>query len=307
MKILFYGVVILFLSTSCATSAQTPFAPPGATWYYSWTGMTLHGYYLLEEAGDTTIQNIPCKKITHSVYSVDFLGNTATYNYPNRFVYSDSDRVFLYRENAFDTLFDFSLQVGDHYKLSFGSECDTAVILITETGTMVINGEELRYYQAETGSDLNETWFFTGTITERIGGLTQWPFGITSCEIDSDWGNEFRCYFDPEFGSFESGVEPSCDYLVGINEVTIQSPGFEIFPNPARDILTLKFQGRNAVATAIELLDMQGRTLMKYPVPAHQEQLQLDISQLSGGVYMAKGVFFDGVVFFKRFEVISFP
>jgi hypothetical protein len=88
---------------------------------------------------------------------------------------------------------------------------------------------------------------------------------------------------------------------VGINEQ--DTPGISVFPNPANDLLTLEVkQGYDYSIETIEIINPAGQTVIKIKQNLLTEQTQIDISQLTDGIYILKLKMQNGS--YKTFRVI---
>ncbi|HYG50991.1 MAG TPA: hypothetical protein VD905_08805, partial [Flavobacteriales bacterium] len=153
-------------------------APSGATWHYRADG----GYYVFTYSGDTVLSFVNCKVIEKRFIFDNSWGtgiDTLT-NY--EYMYADTDRVYIYRFNAFQVLYDFSAVVGDtltvpgtnHY-----TGCDsTGLVRVDTTGTMVINGQTLRFYSVH---HIGTTgWGWNTRIVEKVGPIYNYSVAATA-------------------------------------------------------------------------------------------------------------------------------
>ncbi|MFN3530254.1 MAG: T9SS type A sorting domain-containing protein [Bacteroidia bacterium] len=60
-----------------------------------------------------------------------------------------------------------------------------------------------------------------------------------------------------------------------------------LYPNPGSGLYTLEIGG-NSAPTELELYDMKGSLLMRKPVQADEQKLELNLSQLAAGVYVLR-------------------
>jgi len=81
-----------------------------------------------------------------------------------------------------------------------------------------------------------------------------------------------------------------CTYLsdsfvvanVGINEISLS--GFQVFPNPVNDVLTIK-NNAGAMMHEIKITDTWGRIVMKYAINNNFDNYNIDLTYLKSGVY----------------------
>lgn len=88
------------------------------------------------------------------------------------------------------------------------------------------------------------------------------------------WGNE-------ELGTFN---------ICAIELPTLSSEGFElnsftIFPNPAKDVVYLKFDRTQIDQLNIFIYNIQGKLVLNSAEAVHNDKMELDISGLTAGIY----------------------
>ena len=151
-------------------------SPNGATWY---TGIIENissqnqGFIRTISIGDTVLNSIDCK-LLESVH-VNSSGQITLVD--TLIMYSDSGRVFHYRNGSLYILYDFSLNAGDSWQtiapypslftLS-GNSPDTIVeVVVDSISTITISGIAKKVMYVH--SDSND-WYFLNPIIEDIGG-----------------------------------------------------------------------------------------------------------------------------------------
>jgi hypothetical protein len=75
-----------------------------------------------------------------------------------------------------------------------------------------------------------------------------------------------------------------CDYLLHtkINEIKQPNKTVTIFPNPTKDILSIRLLKPDMKVNSMQIIDMQGKVLKVF------NQNELNISSLSKGIYLIK-------------------
>ena len=250
-----YFTLIIFISLFSLGKSQT-WCPPGASWYYDINFINCDGYYKFEYAGDSVINSVSCKKIVQtSKMKCWWDSNYQDFILDTFYMYADTDKVFYYRNNQFNLLYDFSVQTGDTMYITgitqpwWENTCDSvAELVVDSTGTMIINSESLRYYCVHPLS--GSPFSFQGRIVEKIGPLLKYPFMNGSygtnyflpvkndtcglfIEEEAENGT-FRCYYDDNFPTV-SVTQYSCDYTLETPENEFQSIYF--YPNPANEFI----------------------------------------------------------------------
>lgn len=79
-------------------------------------------------------------------------------------------------------------------------------------------------------------------------------------------------------------VVTSLDGLLSENEVFKTSNNtFEVYPNPMNQMLTVNFGGD--LYKKLNIIDMNGKTVMTFNVPSQSTDMKIDVSDLSKGMY----------------------
>jgi len=71
--------------------------------------------------------------------------------------------------------------------------------------------------------------------------------------------------------------------VLGMDEKTFEE--FAVYPNPASNVLNVKYSGMTSESATFELVSMVGTTVYSRELTNVDDQLKLDISKLSRGVY----------------------
>lgn len=272
-----------------------PFPAPGASWHYDYVHFWVEGYVNITYVGDTMINNKTVGKLQKDGY---YYNHELLQQYHQHlgyeYMYSDGDRVYVYRHNQFYVLWDFSAAPGDSWLIpeSFDTGYDTtAQVTVMATGDTVINGLTLRYFELEYNYNYEEQqWAYHGLVVERIGPIQDYLMPHATFIADLIEGGPLRCYSDDDFGLFETGIAESCDYLVGLNENKIAS-SFLLVPNPAKEEVHLHFNLGVSDNVLIEVFGLDGRLLQSHSVASLKQgshNIVLNTAWLSPGVYILK-------------------
>lgn len=83
----------------------------------------------------------------------------------------------------------------------------------------------------------------------------------------------------------ESSIsEPICKSAIGLNDLLDNEPTITLYPNPTSSKANLNIKGLSTKAD-IQVLDIQGRILKSYILNPNTTSLELDLSDLSKGLY----------------------
>ena len=282
---------VLFLIFSVVEAkAQTPWAAPGATWYYTFDHFAYAQYIKIQKVNDTLINGFPCDVLQKTRIGYDYLQSTYdTIDLGREYTTMsfDGDTVFYFRGNKFYTLYTFNAVPGNMWIISGNnSSCPQEdTIRVDSIGFEIINSDTLRYLWTSKISNAYGL-YFTGRITERIGCLG-YMFPEPYCQIiDINEGGPFRCYNDSDGWQFSAGIVSSCDYTPAIGERPNQDAELFIFPNPFSHFAHLKIPDEfsNQIIT-FEIFDVHENVLIKEEV---LNELVIDGSSLLNGVYFWK-------------------
>lgn len=261
-------------------------AASGSIWHYSINAFNIVGYIKIEKTGDTIIGGKICDVLNTSRYVYDYPSNNY-YSYLNidtNYTYTDSGKVFFWINNSFRKLYDFNANVGDTVfvqevfsSTGFCNLQDTSIV--DSVGTMVINGDTLRYYHLNPLQQYS--WHYLGRIVEKIGCLG-YMFPENNCLLDYMETGPFRCYSDSSGWSYQTGAAPSCDFIIGMNELA-ENFLFTIYPNPSSGIFSIL---SSEIITGIEIFDVLGKKIENWKFDFGK--IQIDLSKQSKGIYFVR-------------------
>lgn len=318
-------VLCLLLLAGPGASAQNSFAPVGAEWWYGGNNrhgsfIPLEQSWLqhVQAVGDTALTGIPCRKLTITG-TLPFVP-TAAFKNP-LYVYDNTDTVFVFSERAgkFIPLYIFNVQQGDTICLSglFQLSGDSTFCYIVDSvGTELVDTSHLKaVYTRSFSPGKNYSvnwgparptsqgpWQSRGKYVERLGGVwplggvTIWPvFGsffpaLTTHVIEGSnvlltempYG-DFRCYADASH--FVKLDTVACDrQYLGLEDFHAPT-GCTVFPNPARDRITIKAEAAFEKNAKYSLYDVTGRLLLEQPLPAGRKEAVLSVGSMGAGLY----------------------
>ena len=290
------------------------FALPGAIWHYSFSATFNDGVNRIFHDGDTLIQGVQAQKLQmRSSYTFWETGDTfidvfAGYEY----TYADQDHVYQLVGNEFKLLYDFTVQPNDTI-LIYNSEnydpsqheCDSVGrAIVTEIGTEIINGLELRWYIVETLEE--STFILNGKIIERIGNTTGSLFSLPSdCIYIQEWIGQFlRCYEDDDFPQYKP-YSGECDFVTGIDEFTSEQNFFSFYPNPASGVVNVSVV-ESVKVIKVRVYEVSGKVLLDQSplIPLLQGgTISFNVNNLNPGMYLLELETKDGYREVKRLVV----
>lgn len=281
-------LIFTFVSSIYANHARCQsWAPDGAEWYYDYVNFWYTGYVHVTVLGDTVINDTTCRILHREsvIYNQEF-GTTNTYYYGRSYMFSDADRVYIFENEKFYTLYDFSASPGDTIIIPQNSSlpqsgCDTeGMIVVIDTGTMNINGLNLRKITVHWSDESH--WAIYGNVVEYIGPIDSYMLPEPNwCVVDLFEGGPLRCYTDPEFGLYNTGMAPECDYLVSLPELT-ENNEILIFPNPSKGVFNVKVP-EELNGCEVKIYDYTGQLIFNGLITSGEHNT--DLTGFASGLY----------------------
>jgi len=134
--------------------------------------------------------------------------------------------------------------------------------------------------------DHNEVWPLLDYLTFRL--LRRPASGIPWEDLNA--GSSYTVEFNfPKikvcglfnFSEFAIGRDPAFTGLTNMDE----NENLTIYPNPANDLVNLKFKDALSQNTKLTVLDISGRIVFSTQVPLNTEKFQLSTAELKSGLY----------------------
>lgn len=277
---------IFLFSFSIIVKSQIAWCDSGATWHYNYYKFSEIGYNTFWFEKDTVVNSINCKKIKkHRYYYEQMFNYYNNQSLGNEIVYKQNNVVYIFNNysNTFDTLYNINANIGDKWKMTkyaSSSTCDSNIVTVTDTGTLIINSFPLRFLKVKL--DLKkENITKYDTIIQNIGYLQTYFYPMENCIIDGSEGSNLRCYSDNKFGLYNR-YGKNCDFIIShIEENSLSKINF--YPNPANNLLHFENLPINEeVNYTIYALD--GKIIQQGTISINQ----IDISSFENGVYFLK-------------------
>ena len=268
------------------------FAPIGAEWFYTeyhaFSGDI--GYFKIVCEKDTLFEGQMCKKLVKNT----------TLECANRpkieYIYENDSVAYFYDPdfNEFQILYNFACQTDSSWQIkikdiySEEQQVDTLFVFVDSVSQIIINSTNLKElfvtYKGITNGQVAMT--YSCILVQKIGSFDYlfniYPYWSICC--DANYSGGLRCYYDNEFGLYETGIADSCTYTYHYpekEESDITSPHIIIFPNPANNRITI----RNADSRLLKyiLFDITGKILLS---SYFSYKADLDIKNYPNGIYI---------------------
>ena len=158
-----------------------------------------------------------------------------------------------------------------------------------------IDGTSWIFQSTNTNKTINDVFFLaslegwaagTETLLHTTDGGVTWTQELASQTI----GKELRAIY---FTSAHNGYVVGNDVVLKYGEISgigdgVETMPFEIFPNPATSVVSLRSSVFSQKSSTIGIYDLNGRLLLEKSIPNGQETTEVDVSGLPGGVYFCK-------------------
>ena len=296
--------VIILCFFSIVSQAQTnDFAPIGAKWYYT-ERYAFSGdidYLSIESVKDTVIKGKTCHVLKNNG------GLVCSYYSIEDYVYTEDSVVYFYvsQIDTFQVLYNYKAQKGDSWKVVFQANpsdyLNSITVNVDSVSFINLNGTKL-IKQFITQESINGFDIFTYNceIIEKIGDLN-YLFNfqdISGLTCDANYSDGLRCYEDSSIYFNNNNIYPSCDYISLGKEHIIMNNSIEISPNPFQKTIFIKFN--NVRVSKIEIYNLIGFTVFEKNTLRYKNQIELDLSNLISGVYIAKITTLDNKIALKK-------
>jgi len=305
-------IVLLFTLMNIAPSGviAQEWAPVGTIWHYQRETFSSCNYpyefVTYESIKDTLVNSKNCRIIEAKFFDYSFFYDTLDWG--REIMYGDSNSVFVYKNNKFYKVFNFSALSGDTITVIdtvFNGffhdtiyEYDLFEYIIDSISVFVFNGDSLKkFYISPTDSsdwviDLN---YF---IIEGIGiDGNGFGFGgflgrsINVAPAGSFFG-PLRCYQDQQISYNFLGIP--CDTFCADTSFSSNKLDLEYvyqinaFPNPFGNELTMSFSSELNETGIIQIVDYLGQAVYSKRVRIRTgiNTIKLDVSAFSKGLYL---------------------
>ncbi|MBS4055870.1 MAG: T9SS type A sorting domain-containing protein [Bacteroidales bacterium] len=267
------------------TQAQG-FAPIGAQWHYTeYFSFSIQVSFLsISVTGDTLINDQLCRKLTYK----DQLWCT----FHSEAVYEEDSAVYYYMPqlDTFQLLFDMKAMAGDGWTsifltdISSPGQYDTVRVIVDSTSQIVINGHPLKrmFVSYHNVNPDYQTLTYSSIIDGKLGDISYLfnLYSLSGTICDANYSGGLRCYQDPEFGFYETGIADSCEYTTAIHEIQGIN-NMRVFPNPAFKLVNIVLN--TPEQAEVKLIDQQGRVLI---CQRFESPTSLDVSNIDTGIYV---------------------
>ena len=293
-------ITFLTIVLCLVAKAQITFPAAGADWHFETRSNGFSGPY--------TYANTEVKYIKDTLFmgrTVKVLGANISYfltayvNSGHVFTYTSNDSVFFYNSqtlNQWQLLYSFNTPAGQSWQLQVQDKngIDTIHVRVDSVKNTLVNSVSLKTLFV-TYTEINHfpnsiSHSFPSVIYDRIGD-TQYLFNYMSDWIPLCDGCTFieglLCYQDSTFALYQPDTAKSCSYTyTGIKQFTGNNEQVTVWPNPASNSLQVAVS--NGQVTSIYIHDVLGNEVNAGHVELVATSAQIDVSNLTNGVYFVE-------------------
>lgn len=233
-------------------------------------------------AGDTIISTLHYKKILGSGYCQSQSTCCYYYNVYQGALRQDSiHKKVYYRNNsltAVDTvLYNFNLNVGDTLPVGYNNY--RGANYVSSIDSILIGTNYRKQYHISVRGSTSYSDSNYVSLIEGIGstlGLTYQIFPPFEA------GSYLNCFTQNNVQLYTNPMR-NCDLTIGIKAFNTQNSTFQIYPNPATNIISIDGLPLNE-KTHIQIIDMFGNFVSELVV-SDKTNVMINVSGLSEGVY----------------------
>ncbi|MGC9330810.1 MAG: T9SS type A sorting domain-containing protein [Bacteroidales bacterium] len=283
-KIAFSFLVLLILASlgypqnqkNDSTKVDWEWAPVGAVWMYSTTGMSGNSYWYVHSEKDTVFNGKECKKLKVAIYEKTS-NMLLDVNY--RYTFQEDGKIYMYSfgEDEFQQLYDYTATDGDTIRIYCPlapEDCYGDYYVDSVVERMSGGWPNTTYPLCETNTTINtfhldylNTSGWCGVLypSSSIGTYVSFVGSVTTdmCYVFEGGYNEevFNCYYDGSVNIFRSKNDSCISYYqehLDISKNDVNSK-IDVYPNPVDNVLNIKLN--QPKGDLIKIFDASGRLI----------------------------------------------
>lgn len=295
-------VMGLFCLISVPVFSQIQWASIGAKWYYSSNSAPFQDYFYWEVAKDTMAQGKMALKMVKFNSSGTVSGE--------EIIHTRNDSVFYWHQGQFNLMYDFHSALNDTITLQIRSTAlssfnDTVLdvsVVVMDKKDSTVNGKVLQYVEVSVlpvdGLESQYIWPDKFQYIEQIGHNYSGMELVYEIELPGiPVQSNLRCFnnftglsYITPYWQLHGGTTYACDYILANTSIDNLVSEYKMYPNPATStvfISRLMDSGR-IEKLEISIFDLNGQLSFKEELGSNVVQKELDISNLSNGLYFVQ-------------------
>lgn len=280
------ALLLLLLVAAGMAKAQThEFAPVGAEWNSQWN-------VLLSQESTNVQFTVIFASFNDSImyegirYKI-IIAEEDDYNFDYGLLKEEAGRLFFRKHidlGMFEDevlLYDWTLSEGDTVFVQRGSE-DNGLVLNSIQDTIMNDVQRRKFtFSYLANPELKEKWI------EGMGSELGFPFSGTKIQPESYLGfaakSELLCYHEGEEVVWQNPNYDTC--LINFESVQYNSerPGLQVYPNPAEDVLHLRYDDEFISDFVYQIFNCQGLCCVSGVIKQSDD---ISIAHISKGFYL---------------------
>jgi len=242
--------------------------------------------------GDTVIDGYTWEKM-YKTRNENFAGS---YTFVS-FIREENNLVYYKKINQpADTLYDFNFEVGD--KIEYSSSWLSVVLTVESIDSSEIGGvfhKQIHFDEPLSMDNFEEVWI------EGIGSVhgPVNPFDFQTFSSESPYDKDLTCFENNPVFYWTNPDYSQCYLSIILSSTSIITEnGLKVYPNPARNFLTIESEDSFQTESEIVLLDMSGKILLSKSTSLNGIY-SFSLNNIDPGVYLLRVVNSGKTVIFK--------
>lgn len=291
-----FGIIIsIFLSLSAFSQLDNFIVNEEGLWstvdVHCFPGGNNYNTYFIKFEDDSLINGFTYKKIWRC--DEESLANWSSYGFIRE---NEDHQVFLKPADYIEGLvYDFGVSPGDTVEALnvYLNSNDMLKFVVTQVDSvLLLDRYRKRVVLYEYTNEKEEIWI------EGVGSY----FGILNSCNDAYGavcgGYDALCYEESSTLVFQNEIYETCYYSVTVGLNPVKEVNFTVYPNPAKDLITINFpiEGKRK----IEIWDFSGKKVAKHLFL--NKNISLNLQEVDNGVYFIR--VFDNENYYHPYKLI---
>jgi outer membrane protein assembly factor BamB len=210
----------------------------------------------------------------------------------------ENNKIFFIEKNKTieDILYDFNLNTGDTiYSLIEKGMVVKSIELLSD-GRKKINIIKANFIHGKC-LNISNTYFIEGVGS--MGGI----FYESPCNHTGFREHYLVCYTENGNIVYQSNLSPvNCDSINSIETTANSNSNITVYPVPASNFLTIKFQDLLQMESMLYVFDITGTFMLSKKILANSNETELDIHNLKKGIYLIR-LYNEAACCFQKFII----
>jgi hypothetical protein len=285
-----------------STKLDWEWAPVGAVWMYSDTGLGYETYYFVRSEKDTVFKGKECKKLKLEKYEES---SNSVLDVEYRYTYQEDGKIYMYSfgEDEFQQLYDYTANEGNTIRVYCPlapQNCYADFVVDSLVERMPGGWPSTTYPACETNTTINtfhlDLFYHSGgegcgvltPNTSPVGHYVSFAGAVASdmCDVYEGGTNSrvFNCYYDGNVNIFSSKNDSCISYYqqhLDISQNNLYSK-IEVSPNPVENILIITT--KSEIDGQLKIYNFSGKLI--YQSELNSENHTVNFEKYTSGLYI---------------------